>query len=67
MSPDGGYYVTTDELITTEIELDVDLNGDGIIGAVPTSPVAESDPTSSVADDPAVDTVPTAIPAAPGL
>jgi serine protease AprX len=50
-SPDGGYYVTTYELITTEIELDVDLNGDGIIGAVPASPAADADPTSSPVDD----------------
>jgi hypothetical protein len=31
---DGGYWVTPEELITTELELSLDLNGDGIIGAV---------------------------------
>jgi serine protease AprX len=46
-----GYEVTADEFFTTEIELDIDLNGDGIVGAVPTSPVTNADPTSLPVDE----------------
>lgn len=36
-SADGGYWVTSAELIATELELSLDLNGDGVIGAAPTT------------------------------
>ena len=29
----GGYYVTPEEVLATEVELQLDLNGDGLIGA----------------------------------